>query len=169
MVLQNQNEKQKFLDETLELSVQTEVARMLLAGRLYKIKKDNIWEGTSYESFSDYCMNMVNVKQGAISKMMTAYKIFVDEYQLPIEDVSKIGYTLLYEARDLVTTKEEAEKFVYEAQNLTRADINRTITEKKKGSNMVECEHKKVYYLKICEDCGDKREVFIDDETQQFL
>lgn len=165
----SQEDKEKYLLETLELSVQTEVAKILLAGRLYKIKKENLWEGTSFTSFQEYCMHMVNVKQGAISKMMTAYRIFVDEYQLPIEDVAKIGYTILYEARNLIQSKEDAEKFVYEMQGMTRSDINKTITEKKKGSDMDTCEHKNVYYLKICNDCGYSHEVHIDDETQQFI
>lgn len=167
--LESASDKQEFLQETLNLSVQTEVARMLLAGRLFKIKSENLWEGTSFGSFQEYCMHIVNVKQGAISKMMTAYKIFVNDYQLPIEDVSKIGYTLLYSAKDIIKSKEDAENFIYDSEGLVRSDITRNIIEKKMKSNMAACEHKKVYYLKICEDCGEKHEVFVDDETQTFL
>lgn len=164
ITLNTEQEKYNFLEETKTLLTQTSYAQFVLAERLHRIKEQKLWQ-SGYESFEDYCMELKLYNMGTISKLITVYKKFILEYQLPQEKLAGVGYTVLYKAHSVIKSKEDAEEFVENATIWTGSDINREIASRKSGKDIDDCDHENTILVKICKDCGQRWEEHQDHEN----
>ena len=155
--LSGEQQQHEFLEETMELSVQSSVAQIILAARLYRIREEKLWLA-GYDSFDDYCMNLKLYNSGTISKLITVYKKYILDYQIPADKVAEVGYTVLYKAHNVIKSKEDAEEFVDNAIIWTGSDINREIASRKSGKDIDECSHENTILVRLCKDCGQRWE-----------
>lgn len=152
--LKTEQQQHEFLEETREMAITTSFANILLAGRLYRIKEEKLWQA-GYDSWDDYLMDL-KVKPAKATKLMKVHKKFILDYGIKPEKAAEVGYTVLYNAHNVIEDKEDAKEFVENAIKMTSTDTTRIIEERKAVNKIEDCEHKNTYTVRICKDCGDR-------------
>ena len=147
-----------FCNETLSFKNDIEVSFLELGARLQEIR-DKALYADQWEDFASYLMEFKNLSEASASKLINIYQRFVIEYGVPRKLIGEAGWTSLAETLPIVKNKKDAMDWVERAILLTRTDLRREIKEAKTGKLMAQCDHKKYYLLKVCEDCGVKHKV----------
>lgn len=133
-----------YLRDTIDLTRQIETRFLELAARLYQIKTAELWEST-YSSYQEF-LDTAKISKSNASMLTSIHKAYVVDGGVGIEELSKAGYSNLYEAIPLIAS-EGVEGTVLKARLLTRSEIKDEVREDKYG----ECtEHTPIT---ICSTC----------------
>jgi len=118
-----------------------------LAARLYEIKGRRLYE-TEYTTWGAFCEEFRSLSISSISKLLTVYELYVLKYQIEQEKlITAGGWSLLYKARKMAQTKEEAERIIDELgiQASSHARSHAVVPY---------CDHVETYQVTVCKDCG---------------
>lgn len=163
-----ETKKHQFCNEALKLKQEIEVDYLALGAMLMKIQDERLWEA-GWESWDEYTMEL-KMSQGAVSRIINIYKVFVLQYEVPEKTLALAGgWSVVAEYLPMVkedTKKAEVANWFSDASEMTRQDIRRTITEARKGIDMTKCKHTDYYILKICRNCGN-RETITDTHNEK--
>lgn len=138
-----------YLRETIDLTRQIETRFLELAARLYQIKVNEMWN-TTYDSYQEF-LDAAKISKGNASMLTSIHKAYVVDGGRHHEELSKAGYSNLYEAIPLIE-EVGVESAVAKARLLTRQEIKDEVREEKHG----ECvEHTPIT---ICSTCHKRVE-----------
>lgn len=147
-----------YCQETLRLEVDARKLYFELGERLYEIREKQLFL-PAWDSWDIFCMEFSDMSQGSISKIISVYEKFVVQFGYTAEElVPAGGWTKLYEIGKQVNTRKEADKWIEEAKELTRSDLQKSLTEERTGVSQSDCKHKNTYTVEICRDCGLRME-----------
>ena len=122
----------EFVRETIDLVKQIETRFLELGARLYKIREEKLYLG-SYDSFQEF-LDVAHIKAGNASILAKIHKVYVVEGGKTKEELSKIGYSNLYEAIPLIE-RDGLDTTVVKASTLTRSEIIDEVKEQKYGEH----------------------------------
>lgn len=154
----------EYCQETAQLVRGVKTAFMLLAERLYRIKKQKLYKPT-YEHFYLYC-DEIDMHESIASRLIGIYERFVLEHQIALDDIKDIEYTKLNEIRKVSTTKELAEHWIEEAKVLPIRELKMRIKALTAGVDEMKCEHGNTYLVRCCRTCGETWEEYPDTEKE---
>jgi len=160
--MKNEIQSYNFCKNALELEKKMRNSYFILAGCLYKIQNEKLYE-PHWSSFEEFCWEFKDISSSTVSKLISVYKKFILEFNLSPVKLNNIGYSLLYAIIPVVKTKEDADEWLLKAEELTRSDLSKFIKEKQTGIDMTKCKHKDFYEIRICRDCGERQR--IENET----
>lgn len=150
-------EKYDYCQNAIELKQHAEVTFVALAGHLYKIREERLWEG-GYTSFDEFC-DELRMSQSTISKLISIYKVFIVELGFTDDEIAKSGgWSVLAETLPLISSRSVAEHWLGLTTTLSLRDIRKEVLEAKNGiittSTTTTCMHPNQYIVEICPDCG---------------
>lgn len=139
--------------ETLELKRNLEIGFLDLGRRLKDIAKGKLWAG-KWDSWEEYLADL-QISPASASKLVRIYSLLIEEHGFdPRQIAAAGGWTVVAEILPEIKDRREAEEWLHLAGSLSRVDLRRTLTERRKGSNMLTCRHEHTFLLRICPDCG---------------
>lgn len=159
----------QFCEETGKLAKGIKNGLMLLAQRLYRIKRQKLYKPT-YEKFYQYC-DEIELHESVASRLIGIYEKFVLDLQIPFEEIEAVEYTKLYEIRKVADTKEIAMHWIEKVnspnpeQRLSIRDLKAEIKKLQNlGDEDEQCptNHGNTYLVRCCRDCGETWEEFPD-------
>lgn len=144
----------------IEWKEQIELAFIVLGEKLMNIR-DKYMYVDSWESFDDY-LKEIKMQPSVASRLITVYKKFVLEYELPVDRIAAAGgWSNAYEIIGKSKDREEALSWLERFEN---ADSEKTVGSIKKelrsGISRDDCPHSESYILKVCLKCGEKVRVY---------
>lgn len=150
----NKKEKDyKFLQNIIELSKNLEMGYLDLGKYLMECRDEERFKPV-YESFDDFCLE-IKKSPATISKLIGIYQYF---NHIPKERLAEAGgWSTLAELLPVITSQQNAKKWVDKAVELTRNDLRKEVKEAKTGIPMAECKHTDTYEVEICRMCGDAK------------
>ncbi len=154
----------KFMRQTIELKSNVERGFLEIGARLSAIKEKELWKG-QWEDFDHFCRDGMKLAEKTANKMMLIFRKFIEEYQIEPDRIAAAGgWTVIDTITSVVHDKESAVKWLQIAESMPREDVRKLVREANKPVDSIECKHKNVrrVILQICEDCGDKQEVYED-------
>lgn len=156
----SEDENKKYCDSTLELEKGARMVYLMLGERMYTIREQRLYE-PFWDTWTEYCMEFKDLSTSAISKIISVYEVFILEYKFTPEELANSGgWTKLYDILKHVHSKKDALKWLEMAETHSRQDLGKFLIEEETGVSMHECKHTKTYVVRICEDCGERTEVF---------
>lgn len=156
-IMETETQKYDYCQQAIAIKKHTEVGFVALAGHLYHIREDSLWNVT-YSSFQEFS-DELKMSQSTISKLINIYKKFVIEYGFTDDELSKSGgWSILAETLPLISSRSHAEHWLELSTTLTASDLRKEVLEAKNGitstSTTTTCEHPDLYITEICPDCG---------------
>lgn len=151
----------KFCESTIFKKKTLEVGWLDLAGKLQKIRDDQLYDG-HWDSFEDFLADpAMNMDKGTASKMITIHEKLVIEYQIPADEIALSGgWSIIAEVLPVINDQESAKEWVARAQTLSKSDLRKEVNEARGKSNGegIGCKHKDTYTYttQCCRDCGSK-------------
>lgn len=155
----NELENLNYCNEALKLETQLRKGFLVLAGYLYNIRENRLYE-PQWSSFTEFCWEFKEVSPSTISKMITVYEKFVKQFKFPQGKLEEIGWTALYTISNLSDTKENATYWMQLAKEQNQGDLRKTVKEEMTGESMMNCKHKNTFTIKVCKDCGQKERIY---------
>ena len=153
-----ENQKHNFCNDAIIAKRNIEWKFLEFGAMLHKIKAERYYEA-GWSSWEEFEMEL-KMSSATISKLLRIYETFVLRYEFKPQELAHVGgWSVVAEFLPLVkedTPKKEIVGWLSGAKEQTRADIRRTITEKKTGVSMATCKHKDTYTITICRDCGER-------------
>lgn len=148
-----------FCRETITRKQALEVSYLILAERLKAIRDEKLYAG-GWDNFEQFLEDpAMDMDAPTASKMINIHEKLVLEYKMEPEELASAGgWSKIAECLPVIETKEDAEKWIAKCQVLSKSDLRREITEKKKGVKMIDCAHKDTYQITVCRGCGVKME-----------
>ena len=137
-----------YVRETIDLVKSIETRFLELGARLYKIKEENLWEGT-YDSYYEF-LDAAHVNPSMASMLVKVHQYYVVEGKQTPEQLRSVGYSNLYQAIPLIE-RDGVEATVIKADTLTRSEIIDEVKEQKHGRHT--CEPKDDVRFAVC-SCG---------------
>lgn len=159
MEITNAQENTAYCEETIKMLTQTQIAYLVLAKRLEDIKVKKLYL-PRWQSFREFCMEMNELSTSQVSRLLSIREKFIKLGGIEEEKLGEAGWTKLAMTLPYVKTPDEAAHWFDRAKTLTRTDLAREIKELQTGTSMATCDHEKTYLVSICEECGDKRQVY---------
>lgn len=153
----SEKKRHEFCLEALDLKKNIECDFLELGMLLYKIKEERYYEA-GWSSWEEYVMEL-KMSESSISRLIRIYQIFILRFKFAPAQLAPIGWTNVAELLPQIketTPRNDVHGWLDEMADLSRSDLRRTITERKKGVSMDDCKHKDTYTIKICRDCGDR-------------
>lgn len=144
----------KYCTETIELVTRLEEGFLLLGERLKKIRDNKLYLPVQ-DTFYDFLVEC-RMTESKASKVISVYEKFIEEYKFKPEQLTQIGWSLLYESIGLINNKKEAKEIVHELANRQDKDGRVYLLELKRGVSQDTCEHANTYIMYVCRDCGKK-------------
>lgn len=148
----SQLQKYNYCQETIAFKNRVEAGYLVLAKRLYKIKKERLWS-ENWEYFHQFLSEM-NMAEATANKMVNIYQRFILEWQFTDAEVLAAGgWASVSELMPIIRTREDAEDALTQAAVLpTRTALRQYVTEKKTGIPMADCEHE-FFTVHECKKC----------------
>lgn len=159
----DEEEANKFCEETAQLSRGLQKAEMLLAPRLYKIRKQKLYQKAyQYEKLYMFC-DEINMSESKVSRLSSIYEKFVITLGVPFDALQNIDYTKLDVIKKVCETKDLAYHWIDEAKELSIRDLKRKV-KAVIGEDDPECDHQNTYLVRHCKDCSEHWEE-LGDQT----
>ena len=146
-----------YCQETIGLKKTIESGFIALGERLSRIKAEEMWL-SQWETFSEYLLEM-GIKDGTASRLISVYKLYVENLGIEEKMLVKIGWAALYEIREMVEgkTKSQALAVIENANQLNRNDVREMVRESRNGA----CDHDFYeVHLQQCRICGRREKVY---------
>ncbi len=148
-----------YCNKALALKKDIEGHFMLLSEYLYRIKEFRLYE-PQWSSWLEFVYEM-KISPNMANKLVQIYKTFILGYGFNPDDIATVGgWSSVQEILPVITSKEDAYKWLDEAKNLTVSDLRKSVKEAKTGINMSSCSHKNSYLVRVCKDCGERHQEF---------
>ncbi len=144
----------KYCNDPIDLVKNLEEGFLMLGERLKKIRDGRMYE-PNHETFYDFLVEC-RMTESKASKVISVFEKFIEEYGFKPEQLTQIGWSLLYESIGLIKNKTEAKEMVHELTNRHNKDGRIYLLEKKRGVTQEECKHVDQYQITVCRDCGMK-------------
>lgn len=122
-----------YVRETIDLVKSIETRFLELGSRLYKIKEENLWEGT-YDSYYEF-LDAAHVNPSMASMLVKVHQYYVVEGKQTPERLKNIGYSNLYQSIPLIE-RDGIETTIVKAETLTRSEIIDEVKEQKHGEHV---------------------------------
>lgn len=149
-----------YCKDAISLKSQLEKSFMVLAEYLYNIKQSDLFK-PHWSSWDEF-YNELKISSNTANKLIQIHSTFIVDYKFtPEEVVTAGGWSVIQDILPLCTSRTEAEKWLQNAQELTRDDLRKELKEVKTGVEQRHCKHKNTYTITVCRDCGEK----IEDHT----
>lgn len=153
----------RFCEETIKTKYALEASFLALAQRLKRIKEEMLYED-QWADFGAFLMEL-KMSETMANRLIQIYEVFVVQFKCAPARLGEAGgWSSLADILPVVKSKKDADLWLDKAINLTRTDLRRELKEEKTGKPMASCKHRSVYYLRICEDCGLRERVYINDD-----
>lgn len=132
-----------------------------LMAKLYLVKTLKLYEGQwdSWENFLDE--NNLDTVTG--NKFVRIYERFVVQFQIPIEELEKVGnWTKLDAVMKYAQDPTKALEALKQAETLpTRSSLRKWLKEAVED-DFTPCSHPNCYTVSICKDCGERFGTYIN-------
>lgn len=155
--MKNELQQHTYCEKAISLKNDLETGFIVLAEHLYNIHENNLWEA-SYGSWIEFTWEL-KMSPNHINTLMRIYRTLIIGYGLKAENVITAGgWSVVAEILPVITSKQDAVKWILKAQQLTREDLRKEVKEAKTGLPMAQCQHAHAvtYTMCDCPDCGDK-------------
>lgn len=144
-----------YCQKAINLKNSLETTYLELGEQLYQIKEKELFKA-NWETWEEFTWEL-RMTSNSINKLIQIYKTLVLGYGFTSQEIGAAGgWTLIADVLPMITSKDDAVVWLKNAETLTRADLRKTIKEKKTGVSMSECKHKNTYTIEICSDCGER-------------
>lgn len=159
--------KDKFLKETVELQKGIERTFIVLAGRLKKIRDEELF-APSYENFAEFLLEM-NMSEGNVSKLIKVYEVWMLALHFKEKDLMESrGWSSLYTGIKYIPVSEDGEYDKKKAIEILRDStimFRKDFEDKYAGRDDHEskCRHSDTYDVRICKGCGKKTKIYKED------
>lgn len=151
-------QKLSYCNKALEIKNDLECRFILLGEYLYNIKEHSLFE-PQWSSFQEFCMEL-KMSTNTINKLMQVYKVFVLNYNIPMDTLATAGgFSLIADTLPAIHSREDAMEWLGKTTVLTREDMRKELKEKKTGILMSECKHSNTYTVTVCRDCGETKQI----------
>lgn len=147
----------EFCNNAIALKKNLEKSFINLGQYLHEIKEKSLWEA-NWSSWDEYCLEL-KMSRNSINKLIQIYSTFVLDYNIGPEKIATAGgWTVVSELLPVIETREQAIEWIHKAQELTREDLRKEVTEAKSGVQQSACKHKNTYTIVVCRACGIRME-----------
>lgn len=147
----------EFCAETIALKQTLESGFIVLAERLARIKREQLWN-QQWDSFAAFCQEM-DINEATASRLITVHQTYIENYQLTPEQLTGHSWYNLYQLRRVIpegASNTDVKELVETAGELNRDDIKRMARDKEHGP----CTHD-WYELRMrqCRNCGERHAI----------
>lgn len=145
-----------YCEETIRMKDELELSYLKLAERLHRIHLNRMYL-PNFETFDDF-LEEIKISKATASKMINIYLTFVVKYKIEDKKLALAGgWSVVAETLPYITSKTAALDWLVKCKHLTRADLRKSLLEKKTGIDMRDCDHEdeeKITFYK-CKRCGN--------------
>lgn len=157
-------QKLDYCQKAITLKNSLETSYLQLGEQLYQIREQELFK-SNWGSWEEFTWEL-RMSSNSINKLIQIYKTLVLGYGFTNEEIGAAGgWTLIADVLPMISSKDDAVMWLKNAETLTRADLRKTIREKKSGISMSECKHQHTYRVEICENCREHWKV-IENEHE---
>jgi hypothetical protein len=136
---------------TIKMKYKLEANFLEFAKYLCHIHIRHLWD-KQWDTFEDFLWEM-HIERSQGFHYIEIYKLFADK--VAPARLAKIGISKLIDVLPAVRKDpDRAMEFFEMAETMPRIDLRRTLHEEKCGVDMLKCEHKDTYLIRVCRDCG---------------
>lgn len=128
----------EYLTETVTLCQQVRYDFLEIATHLWTIREGSVWRGkySSFSEFTDECQ----LDRAFVTRLLKVYDAYVIAGKIELAQLSKVGYSKLYEAIPLLS-EHSPEKVVEMALELSKEDVRQTVNphDHEPGPDVITC------------------------------
>ncbi len=147
-------QKQQYIEDTKNLNQKSKDNDIVLAERLWNIADKQINLGMDYSLYQVF--DEVGIPKTTGYRMIGVYKKFVIELKYDKEYLKSLGFSKLWEIKDLCIDKESSDEWInYALHNPIRELIKMVKNKKSGGKDFMKCPHERLVEYYLCKDCQE--------------
>lgn len=148
---------EEYLKETVDLYNQSDIGKLALAQRFYEIKSKKLYRPL-YSCMREYLQEMKGMPPSVASRLGNIHEKLVLTLGVKIEEIAKVGWSVIAEALPIINTADEARYWldIAQSEGMTKSAFKALVDEHRSGKPMSDCKHEKAYLIRHCPECNDK-------------